>query len=153
MGNNFWLFLEGKVSISQSEVGKGEDRSVLAFGDYRWAGVSTGIFILSIHSFARVKASSFLEAVTLLQLTYQLVARSRDVFNVVVGEFSPLLFRRSFELFLFAFNLVPIHGSFLSRGYRAKMTRSVIQLQLECQLDLAAFLLEGLKRWFHSARQ
>ena len=45
MGNNFWLFLEGKVSISRLEVGKGEDRSVLAFGDLPLGGRFDGHFI------------------------------------------------------------------------------------------------------------
>src|SRR5579862_258626 len=49
------------------------------------------------------------DPVPLLQPADKLIACSRDLIEVVVGEFSPLLFRRAFELLPFSFNLIPIH--------------------------------------------
>jgi gas vesicle protein len=48
-------------------------------------------------------------SVALLQLTYELIAHSRNLLQIVIGELTPLLFCGSANLFPFAFYLVPIH--------------------------------------------
>src|SRR5579863_7332566 len=59
-----------------------------------------------IRAFLRFLAS---DAVAFLKSADKLVLLPSDEIEVVVGEFAPFLFRRTFELLPFSFYLVPIH--------------------------------------------
>jgi hypothetical protein len=52
-----------------------------------------------------------LDAVTLLDLAFELVALSADGGEVVVGQIAPLLLELPLELLSVSFDTIPVHGS------------------------------------------
>src|SRR5258708_40351675 len=55
------------------------------------------------------------KTVALLQLAFELLASAFDHVEIVVGEFAPLLLRRTLELLPVALDPVPIHRRLLLR--------------------------------------
>jgi hypothetical protein len=53
-------------------------------------------------------------AIPLLKLADELLAIAGDDVHIVTGQFAPLLLHGALELFPIAFDLVPIHVTFLS---------------------------------------
>ena len=63
-----------------------------------------------------------LEAVTFLDLAFELVALAGDAVEVIVGELAPLFFDLAFDLLPVSFDAVPIHDCGLLVEHRKQRT-------------------------------